>query len=146
MDPINLLISILTFAGAIPFIIATFGIIITQSSFYLFALIGYGAVIQSFISGMHWGISLEVERSVKTLLISIVFSLLSFLSILFYKIPSIALLIQLFSFNMLYLIDVYIVNEDAYPNQYIITRQIITGIVTAILIINLILINIITIN
>ena len=146
MDPINLLISILTFAGAIPFIIATFGIIITQSSFYLFALIGYGSVIQSFISGMHWGISLEVERSVKTLLISIVFSLLSFLSILFYKIPSIALLIQLFSFNMLYLIDVYIVNEDAYPNQYIITRQIITGIVTAILIINLILINIITIN
>lgn len=59
----------LTYAGGLPFIIAIFALFIevpqdaAARTFLLDAVMVYGAVIASFVSGVHWGIYLDPERA-----------------------------------------------------------------------------------
>ena len=133
MDPIRLLIQCLTYSGIIPFILC-FILAIQNSPGWIFILCAYGAVIQSFIAGMHWGISLEVERSVWTLVISIFLAIWAWFSVLLICYPLIAILMQISGFFALYMVDYYAISGDNYPYQFHRLRQHVTLIVIIILI------------
>lgn len=121
MDPVTNIIRFLTYAGLMPLIL------LNVLSFYIAGpwaqwMIYYAAIILSFIAGMQWGISIELERSLWTLIFSIFGSLWAWASLLFTSII-VTICFQLFGLFFLYLVDVKLIPEDAYPFQYLITRK-----------------------
>ena len=139
MDPIKLLIKILTYAGTIPFFLS-YILAVQHTPGWIMILLTYGAVIQSFIAGMHWGVSLELARSVRVLYLCIIICLWSWVSVLLMCFPMIAILMQIVGFFALYLVDCYVVSSEAYPYKFINLRQHVTTIVIIILLAHLFLI------
>jgi hypothetical protein len=133
MDPIRLLIQCLTYSGIIPFFLC-FILAIQNSPGWLFILLAYGAVIQSFIAGMHWGISIEVERSVTALVISIILAIWAWFSVLLICYPLVAIIMQISGFLALFMVDYCIISGDNYPYQFHRLRQHVTLIVIIVLI------------
>lgn len=121
MDPVTQLIRILTYAGVFPFVLMDLFTAYMPGPWSLW-MIQYGAVIISFIAGMQWGICLELERSIWVLILSIACALGGWLSLLTTW-TALTIGIQILLLWLLYGIDYWLVPEDAYPMQYLITRQ-----------------------
>ncbi|MDG2348901.1 MAG: DUF3429 domain-containing protein [Gammaproteobacteria bacterium] len=121
MDPVTNIIRLLTYAGLIPLVLLNILSLYIPGPWSQW-MVYYGAVILSFIAGMQWGISIELERSLWVLIFSIACSLLAWASLL---LPDITytFICQLIGFFFLYLIDFKLIPEDAYPVQYLITRK-----------------------
>ena len=121
MDPITNIIRVLTYAGLIPLVILNILSLFFPGPWSQW-MIFYTAIILSFIAGMQWGISIELERSLWVLVFSILGSLWAWGSLLLTDM-TVTFIFQFFGFCFLYLIDVKLVPEDAYPMQYLITRK-----------------------
>lgn len=121
MDPITNIIRILTYAGLIPLVLLNM-LSLHMPGPWSQWMVYYGAVILSFIAGMQWGISIELERSLWVLIFSIICSLLAWASLLLSDITY-TFICQLIGLLFLYLIDIKLIPEDAYPVQYLITRK-----------------------
>lgn len=121
MDPITNIIRILTYAGLIPMIILNILSVYLPGPWTQW-MVYYGAIILSFIAGMQWGISIELERSLWVLIFSITGSLWAWGSLLLTNIVS-TLICQLIGLYLLYLIDINMIPDDAYPVQYLTTRK-----------------------
>ncbi len=121
MDPVTNIIRLLTYAGLIPLVLLNILSLYIPGPWSQW-MVYYGAVILSFIAGMQWGISIELERSLWVLIFSISCSLLAWASLLLPYITY-TFICQLIGFFFLYLIDVKLIPEDAYPVQYLITRK-----------------------
>lgn len=121
MDPVTNIIRLLTYAGLIPLVLLNLLSLYIPGPWSQW-MVYYGAVILSFIAGMQWGISIELERSLWVLIFSIACSLLAWASLLLPHITY-TFICQLIGFFFLYLIDIKLIPEDAYPVQYLITRK-----------------------
>lgn len=121
MDPITNIIRIMTYAGLIPLVLLN-GLTLYMPGPWAQWMMYYGAIILSFIAGMQWGISIELERSLWVMIFSIICSLFAWVSLLLPQITD-TLLCQLIGLFCLYFIDVKLIPEDAYPMQYLITRK-----------------------
>ena len=121
MDPITNIIRLLTYAGLIPLIILNILSIYLPGPWAQW-MVFYTAIILSFVAGMQWGISIEIERSLWVLIFSILGSLWAWTSLLLPDL-SLTFIFQLFGLCFLYFIDIKLIPEDAYPLQYLITRK-----------------------
>lgn len=80
------LAQILTYAGALPFIGATFASIFHLDFLdlnYPYMVITYGVVIVSFISGIHWGVYLFKDAPINLFIHSNVITLIAWMMIVF---------------------------------------------------------------
>lgn len=121
MDPITNIIRFLTYAGLIPLIILNI-LSLSIPGPWAQWMVFYTAIILSFVAGMQWGISIELERSLWVLIFSILGSLWAWISLLLSDL-SLTFSFQLLGLCVLYLIDIKLIPEDAYPLQYLITRR-----------------------
>jgi len=121
------LIPTLTYLGAIPFVVSASCIALNIAPIGIDAhhsfpawemiLLTYGAIILSFLGGMHWGIALskpDVHGALTRALWSNAISLFAWLTLL---IPStwIALSIQCFLFIILWLSDIHFARHKILP-------------------------------
>jgi Protein of unknown function (DUF3429) len=135
------LIRWLSYAGALPFML---GIISPFISFEIidsyFLLSTYGALIVSFLCGIHWAISVFFdERSPQYLLIvSNIVTLISWVSL---SLPSfeLTMLIQSFCFMFLLALDKKLFNLGLYPMWYYELRRNVTTIVVVLLTLSMVL-------
>lgn len=138
MDPITTAIRILTYAGLIPLLVLNCLCLLVGLTPWDQWLITYTAIIISFIAGMQWGISLELERSIWVLLLSIFGSLWGWFTLLFNTAIT-SLILQIIGMIFLYVIDTKLIPEDAYPVQYLVTRRRATGFFITFLIIQILI-------
>ena len=127
---------ILSLAGALPFI-AGAAVLWAGPAVYassaLQAIITYAAVILSFLGGIQWGIGVSVAetapRSAQSLfLLSVVPSLLSW-AMLFIDGAGARLLVAIFLFGFVWVIDALLHLQKLIPNWFFRLRCIITSIV-----------------
>ncbi|MEE2769686.1 MAG: DUF3429 domain-containing protein [Pseudomonadota bacterium] len=121
MDLITNIIRLLTYAGLIPLVALNILSIWVPGPWAQW-MTYYTAIILSFIAGMQWGISIELERSLWVLIFSITCSLWAWASLLLSNIIF-TFCFQLTGLLFLYWIDVRLIPEDAYPVHYLITRR-----------------------
>lgn len=127
----------LTYSGAIPFIIAAISICLGHATYHMASLsVTYGAVILSFVSGVHWGVFLShAERAPINLLVSSnITALLAWLSLLL-VVPFTQYLILLCSFIGLWLIDRQLVKHGVIEAWFYQLRTRITIIVSGCLLV-----------
>ncbi|MDP8568883.1 DUF3429 domain-containing protein [Methylophilus aquaticus] len=101
------LASILTIVGALPFVAAVAAQLAGVSAYHTsYFSLTYGAVILSFLGGMHWGVFLSQAHvaRINLLVSSNLFALLAWLSLLM-LVPLTQYLIQITCFLALLLID-----------------------------------------
>lgn len=124
-------------AGAIPFVALTLALLFLPPPLQLYAdlgLRGYGAVILSFLGGVHWGAAIHDRPDIGAvdplrLVISVVPSLVGWAALLLpalYGYPLLAL-----SFAALYAVDRLAVRDGLFPPWYAPLRLLLTGIVVA---------------
>jgi len=127
---------LLSLAGALPFI-AGAAVLWAGPAAYapaaLQAIITYAAVILSFLGGIQWGIGVSVSesapRSAQSLfLLSVVPSLLSW-AMLFIDGAGARLLVAIFLFGFVWVIDALLHLQKLIPNWFFRLRCIITSIV-----------------
>lgn len=102
----EILAKILTYSGSLPFIFLTY--IKISGSNYFFAtsidsiLIAYGAIILSFISGMHFSYAILQDKiSIKLLILSNIIALFSWLSLLINFKFALAIILVCYLFNLI---------------------------------------------
>lgn len=137
MDPITNLIRCLTYAGLVPLLLLNLLNIWTPGPWIQW-MVFYVAIIISFISGMQWGISLELERSPWVLLTSVLCSLWAWSSLLLSH-TTFSIISQIVALLCLYYIDTSLIPEDAYPVDYTITRKRATVCIMILLVVPMIL-------
>jgi hypothetical protein len=128
----QLLAAILTYSGTLPFLacVAAAYMALTYVDMY-FVTLAYGAVILSFISGIHWGVFLfKEEQSPRNLFItSNITASLAWFTLLLYPNP-LAFLIQVLSFVYLYALDYSLWKKDIIDDGFYRLRRNATMIVT----------------
>lgn len=121
----------LTCLGAIPFIAAVCAQVLGYDALQLrFFSLSYGAVIISFLSGMHWGIYLMQAQAtrINLLITSNVFALLAWASLLL-VIPSLQYGLQIVCFVVLFFIDRALTANGMLERWFYQLRQRITTVV-----------------
>ncbi len=129
---------ILSLAGTLPFIAGAATLWFGPAAYAapaLHAIITYAAVILSFLGGIQWGIGVSVSetapKSAQSLfLLSVVPSLLSW-AMLFIDTSAARLIVSIFLFGFVWLIDGLLHLQKLIPNWFFRLRSIITPIVIA---------------
>lgn len=121
---------LLTYTGVLPFFICIAAILLNvQQVNGAFIAICYGAVIASFLSGIHWGIYLLSAQQfpVNLFILSNVTALFAWLSLLMPY--SGGLFLQILCFGYLLMLDYRLFKENIIPNWYYQLRVEATGVV-----------------
>ncbi len=132
------LIKILAYAGLLPFVIS---IIFSFSNYDPFFLTNsllihiYGAIIVSFLAGIHWGIFLLKYTSYNLLIHSNIIAVLSWFS--FFLDHSIGIFLLIFSFLYLLYIDHILYRKGILEHYYLVIRVNVSFLVISSLIIHL---------
>ena len=123
---------ILAWLGLIPFIVFSFtyffisanGLLKPQFLHYFTV---YGAIILTFLSGIHWGVQLknEIKLKINLYILSNVIALLAFL-ILAIRLELLQLIFLLFGFSAILLVDLSLYLKGCYTKSYISLRVSIT--------------------
>lgn len=127
------LTNLLTFAGAIPFvvlaIVASLPNVLHQAS-AIFYFTAYGAVILAFLGGMQWGVALLDDGPFGNtlLVISNVIALAAFVSLTLMSVKS-ALILQAIFFASVLLIDRMLLSLKIIPGWFILLRYRVSSIV-----------------
>lgn len=127
----------LTYLGAIPFMVAAISVCFGHAVYHMSSLsVTYGAVILSFISGIHWGLFLtHAQRAPINLLVSSnITALLAWLSLLL-VVPFTQYLILMFSFIGVWLVDRQLVKHGLIETWFYQLRTRITVIVSGCLLV-----------
>ena len=130
----------LAYAGTLPFVGSWLFALFSDSFFgleYSTIALTYGAVICSFVAGIHWGIYLFKDAPVNLFLHSNIAALMSWLSLLLLPQMGFALLIVCFLY--LLLIDIRLQNAGIHHNWFMRLRYHATTIVCSSLIINILI-------
>lgn len=129
------LTSILMYAGSLPFIILAFIIIfkieiILPRSIWVSLFIGYGAIILSFLGGIHWGFAISQQSTFSNYLLisSNLIALLAWGSLYLHKLW-IVLILFLFGYSIQLMIDLRLYRVGLIPASFLKLRKIITCIV-----------------
>lgn len=136
------LIKILAYVGLLPFIIS---IIFSFSNYDPFFLTNnllihiYGAIIVSFLAGIHWGIFLLKYTSYNLLIHSNIIAILSWFS--FFLDHSIGIFLLIFSFLYLLCIDYNLYRKGILEYYYMSVRVSVTFLVISCLIVHLVFYN-----
>ncbi|MBX2868540.1 MAG: DUF3429 domain-containing protein [Acidiferrobacterales bacterium] len=122
---------ILGLAGLIPFVgLAIFSISVDGliRSEVIFALIAYGAVILSFLGGVHWGVALGLPEHLNwpRLIVSVVPSLLGWTALLIADYQAMTLLIL--SLIAMLVVDIAAARRAVFPRWYLRLRWILTAV------------------
>ena len=133
---------VLTYAGTLPFTFCTLCFIFNIQTLPLLGQVNqvlgtYSVIISSFIAGSHWGIHLNLSDKWEVYLpifsnINAIFIWISFIIFPF----KVMLLILVFSFLALWLIDQRLFKKDVISRRYFHTRSLVTLTVTINLIIS----------
>ncbi len=120
---------VLGLAGLIPFVglsIASFSVEGIIRSEVVFTLIAYGAVILSFLGGVHWGVALGVPAllSWSRLIISVIPSLVGWVALLIADYQAIMLLVL--AFIAMLVVDIVAMRRNVFPQWYGQLRWILT--------------------
>ena len=133
---------LLGYAGLLPFIGLTVALFLVDEEFLSytqFAFQAYGAVILTFIGGVHWGLVLRNESDAhrnKEIIASIVPSLFAWISLL---LPvDLALGVLLTAFLLLFFYEYRVLWADLFPAWYRQLRCVLTTIVCLLILINLV--------
>jgi Protein of unknown function (DUF3429) len=123
----------LTFLGAIPFVAPAVATLLGFRDVHMHALVlSYGAIIASFLSGMHWGLSLRHagETRINLLITSNIVALVAWASLI---IPNTQwqYYLQMACFVLLLLIDYQLTKARVHAAWFYHLRLLITGIVLA---------------
>ncbi|MBL0123513.1 MAG: DUF3429 domain-containing protein [Betaproteobacteria bacterium] len=129
---------LLGLAGTFPFIAGAATLWFGPSAYAapaLQAIITYAAIILSFLGGIQWGTGVSVSetapKSARTLfLLSVVPSLLSW-AMLFLDTPAARLIVAIFLFGFVWLIDALLHLQKLIPHWFFRLRSIITPVVIA---------------
>jgi hypothetical protein len=133
---------ILTIAGIVPFILCGLGAVATNaitSQLAAYVLIGYGAVILSFLGGVHWGFTLAVEHDPAErprLVLGIVPALVGWAALaaaLYSQQPVLGLAMLIAAFILIVVAEWNGHGRDWVPGGYIGMRIAVTVVVVAIL-------------
>jgi hypothetical protein len=133
---------ILTVAGIVPFLLCGLGSVATNdvtSRLSGFALIGYGAVILSFLGGVHWGLTLATEDDPAErprLLLGVVPALMGWAALaasLYTQQPMFGLMLLILSFILTVVVEWRGHRRDWVPGGYIGMRIAATAVVVLIL-------------
>lgn len=135
---------ILAYAGAIPFVglaIALWLAPIEHRSTTLQALTTYAAVVLSFLGGIQWGVAVKTHqdapKSAQTMfLLSVIPSLLAW-AVLFLPSSGARLIVAIFLFGFVWLIDALLNLQKLIPPWFFRVRSIVTLIVIASLVVAL---------
>lgn len=127
---------LLGLAGTVPFIAGSATLWFGPAAYAspaLQVIITYAAIILSFLSGIQWGTGVSVSetapRSAQTLfLLSVVPSLLSW-AMLFLDAPAARLIVAIFLFGFVWLIDAMLHLQKLIPHWFFRLRSLITPIV-----------------
>jgi len=134
--------TLIGYAGLLPFLLGglsvTFGLDRVFGLDTELMLIGYGAVILSFLGATHWGMALagpfRAFRARWLLGASVVPALVAWLSLLRYpEGPAGALLLQALGFGLFYAHERWVLGVRVLPAWYLQRRGVLTGVVIAIL-------------
>ena len=122
----------LTAAGYLPFIAIALALVADVQfplgrDMLVLMLIGYGAVILSFLGGIRWGIAIEAGASATTLLLSVIPSLLGWLTLVME--PRVAVITLIIALSAQYVWDRASVASGAFPAWFAPIR---TGITVAV--------------
>jgi hypothetical protein len=121
MNEQNILIArVLTYAGILPFLLLGMAIALHISGLnYSLALFLYGAVIISFLCGMHWAVFLFFSQncSRNLLLHSNSITLIGWLSVLV-AIPQVTFLLQILSFLYVLILDLELYRNKVIPSWF----------------------------
>ena len=126
----------LTLAGVIPFLGCLFGIFNhVHSDFYLQSLIAYGAIILTFLGGIHWGLALNYRKeriAIWLLFESILPAFIAWI-VLLLSIGHWQLLLLGITFLFILLIDIFLYRQNIIESWFLLLRMIISGLVLIIL-------------
>lgn len=132
------LANILTFSGAVPFIVCALLTITSIDLPYIDVtvsdvMIGYGAVIASFIAGIHWGLYLFKSSPINLFVASNVITLIAWASLYFSAMLSALILVG--CFVLLLLIDKQLVKHQIIEDWFYSLRLRISAIVISALLV-----------
>lgn len=125
----------LGYAGVLPFIICTIGLLIADQgvlrSVFILTQMAYGGMILSFLGGVHWSHALPKnnERQMILAMIPTIAGLFLFILPVVLQVYSLSLFGMALGFLMLYIMDKRYLNADQLPCGYIAFRRKITMIV-----------------
>lgn len=128
---------VLTYTGIIPFLFLGMAVALHASGLdYRFALFAYGAVIISFLCGIHWAVFLFFSQkcSRNLMLHSNAIALIGWLSV-FPVMLQVTFLLQIFSFAYLLIIDLELYRNKVIPSWFFYLRRNATLIVVLLLVI-----------
>jgi len=118
----------LGFSGLIPFIGCTLAVALTSEpykSFALSLLLGYGAVILSFLGGVHWGLAVapgaSEEKLTKLLVLSVIPSLIAWAALFLQD--RLALIVLALAIAMVLVLDRMSVREGRAPSWFMALRR-----------------------
>lgn len=132
----------LGYAGVLPFLVGAFGVLLLRDPGMRHlaerGLIGYGAVILSFLGAVHWGLMLArpVPRQHGILIAGVLPSLVGWLTLLLSR--DYALAVQIAAFGAFWLYEHRVLGTEVLPVNYLSMRRILTLVVCAALAIALI--------
>ena len=145
MKRLPILAVVLGVLGLIPFLGCTIGIILFPSDVpvpnMVMAIIAYGAVILSFLGGVHWGLALEPAPSVivpgqaatdsKRLALGVVPSLIGWAALLVPLVSSalVAIILLILGFAVTLLVEAQARRRGAIPEGYMALRWVLSAVV-----------------
>lgn len=125
----------LTYMGALPFVIFNLMLVlhfdfVLSTEFIFKAFLTYGAIIMSFLAGMHWGLAITVSQPVSAylLLSSNVVAILAWLCLIL-NIHFLALILLGVLYLYQLLIDCKLAKDRLIAKGFLLTRIVITVIV-----------------
>lgn len=122
-------------AGWLPFVACSLSILLLDDPTYRFIaerlLLGYGAVILSFLGGVHWGLAMRApnDRVVAMLTIAVLPSLLGWATLILPSEQAVAL--QVATFGGFWFYEHRILGPAVLPRQYLDLRRWLTLVVVA---------------
>jgi hypothetical protein len=128
---------VLTYFGIIPFLILGMAVALRANGLdYSLALFAYGAVIISFLCGIHWAVFLFFSQNCfrNLLLHSNAIALIGWLSVL-PAMPNLTFLLQILSFAYLLILDLELYRNKVIPSWFFHLRLNATLIVVLLLVI-----------
>ena len=123
----------LTLLGAIPFVAPAVASLLGFRDVHMHALVlSYGAIIASFLSGMHWGLYLRhaAQTRINLLITSNIVALVAWASLIIPSTPW-QYYLQMACFVLLLLIDYQLTKVRVHASWFFNLRVLITGIVLA---------------
>jgi hypothetical protein len=145
MKRLPFLAVVLGVLGLIPFLGCTIGIILFPSDVpvpnMVMAIIAYGAVVLSFLGGVHWGLALEPAPSVivpgqaatdnKRLALGVLPSLIGWAALLVPLVssPLIAIVLLILGFALTILVEAQAQRRGAIPEGYMALRWVLSAVV-----------------